>query len=69
MMCSVVGRAMAQQPYTSARQYNLFRQLKNVYNEINNKVLPPYVKLTLPQSGTQGIPLLFQLFAHYWRDL
>ena len=34
-----------------------FIQLNNVSNEIENEVWPPYVKLSLPQIGTQGIPL------------
>ena len=43
-----------------------FTQLNSEYNESENKVLPPYVKFTLPQGGTaQGMPLPLLQFQPY----
>ena len=64
-ICSVLGRVMDHQPtYVTV----FFLELKNVYNEIKNKneVLPPYVKLQLPQSGIEDIPLSVFFFLFFF---
>ena len=42
---------------TYAQDSTIFIELDNINSEIENKVLPPYVKLPLSQVSSQGISL------------
>ena len=55
----VLGTGESYGPTIQNSQHCLifFIQLNYVYKLKQNKVLPPYVKLPLPQDGMQGIPL------------
>ena len=48
-ICSVLGRATTRQKTCPQECSVFFIQLNKLYNK--NKVLPPYVKLSLPQCG------------------
>ena len=64
-ICSVLERAMGQEPNIFTRLYNL-TQLNNVNMKLKKKMLSPPMKLPFPKGHTQVISLpLFKFYPSY----